>query len=61
MHSQNEDYTGDGTKDPKQAIQIHDYMRVSFFRMDANQRATTKQVIDLMAKVSLRLRYRFLF
>lgn len=44
------EYTGDGIHDPKQAIQIHDYMRVSFFRMDTNQRATTKQVIDLMSK-----------
>lgn len=45
------DYQGDGIIDNKQAIQVHDYLGVSFFRMDSKQRSTTKQIVDLMSKV----------
>lgn len=45
------EYQGDGIIDNKQAIQVHDYLGVSFFRMDSKQRSTTKQIVDLMSKV----------
>lgn len=47
------DFTGDGTTFTQQAIQLLDNTRFSFFRMDADQRATTKRVIDLTSEVRL--------
>ncbi|KFA55723.1 hypothetical protein S40293_08344 [Stachybotrys chartarum IBT 40293] len=39
----------DGAEDPHQMIQVHDYLSVSFFRMDADVKAATRKVIPTMA------------
>ena len=37
--------------DPYQAIQIHDYLSVSFFRQPAEIRASSRRIIDLFQKL----------
>ncbi|KAF2086648.1 CRAL/TRIO domain-containing protein [Saccharata proteae CBS 121410] len=37
--------------DPYQAIQVHDYLSVSFFRQDPHVKAASKKTIDLFQKV----------
>lgn len=44
------DYTGDGVIDTKQAIQVHDYLSVSFLRMHPSVKAGSRAIIDLMTK-----------
>ena len=36
--------------DPYQAVQIHDYLSVSFFRQPAEIKASSRQIIDLFQK-----------
>ncbi|KAL6237608.1 CRAL-TRIO domain-containing protein [Aspergillus navahoensis] len=40
------DYDGE---DPYQMIQVHDYLNVSFFRMNPNVKAATKRTIDVFS------------
>ncbi|KAL4972080.1 CRAL-TRIO domain-containing protein [Aspergillus desertorum] len=40
------DYDGE---DPYQMIQVHDYLNVSFFRMNPNVKAATKKTIDVFS------------
>ena len=39
----------DDGPDPYQMIQVHDYLSVSFFRMDPHVKAATKETIDTLA------------
>ncbi|KAI2793881.1 Phosphatidylinositol transfer protein sfh5 [Penicillium oxalicum] len=39
----------DGTKDPYQMIQVHDYLNVKFLRMDPVVRVATKQTIEVFS------------